>query len=65
MLKQTAWINLIGVLLVAAAAARSPIAPLPAAASPEPRDAASPEAVIQALYSVLCHPGWNRSPKFT
>jgi hypothetical protein len=60
MLKRTAFLNAIWVLLAAAAtatsAAQAPVAPLPQEASPEPGDVASPEAVVQAVYSVISGP---------
>ena len=56
MLKRTALINFMLVLLAAVAAAQAPTAPLPPTASPQPADVASPEAIIQAVYSVISGP---------
>jgi hypothetical protein len=55
MLRWTALVNFLLVLLAAAAAAQAPTAP-PPAASPQPADVASPEAIIQAVYSVISGP---------
>jgi hypothetical protein len=62
---RTALVNFMLVLLAAAAAAQSPTAPLPPGASPQPADVASPEAIIQAVYSVISGPAgaprdWQR-----
>jgi hypothetical protein len=56
MLKRTALLNFIWVLLTAAAAAQAPVAPLPKEASPEPGDVASPGAIVQTVYSVISGP---------
>jgi len=56
MLKRTALVNLMLMLLAAPAAAQAPTALLPPAASPQPADVASPEAIIQAVYSVISGP---------
>ena len=65
MSNRTALVNFMLVLLAAAAAAQSPTAPLPPAVSPQPADVASPEAIIQAVYSVISGPAgaprdWQR-----
>jgi hypothetical protein len=56
MLNKTALMNFLWMLLAAAAAAQPPTAPLPTDASPQPADVASPEAIIQAVYSVISGP---------
>jgi hypothetical protein len=55
MLKRSALLNFMGVMLAAAAAAQAPALP-PKDVSPEPRDVASPEAIVQAVYSVISGP---------
>jgi hypothetical protein len=60
MSNRTALVNFMLVLLAAAAAAQSPTAPLPPAVSPQPADVASPEAIIQAVYSVISGPAGAR-----
>jgi hypothetical protein len=56
MLKRPALLHFLWVLLAAAAAAQAPVAPPPQEISPESRDVASPEAIVQAVYSVISGP---------
>jgi hypothetical protein len=56
MLNRTALVNIIWVLLAAAAAAQTPTAPLAAEVTPLPADVATPDAIIQAVYSVISGP---------
>src|SRR5277367_1027218 len=54
MWKRTALVNFM-LLLAAAVAAQTPTA-APPTVSPQPADVASPEAIIQAVYSVISGP---------
>ena len=56
MLKRTALLNVMWVLLAGAAAAQVPVAPLAQETAPEPGDVASPEAIVQAVYTVISGP---------
>jgi len=56
MLQRTALVNFMWPLLAAAATAQAPTAPLPPEVIPQPADVASPEAIIQAVYSVISGP---------
>jgi len=64
-LKPTVLLNILWVLLGAAAAAQAPTTPPALEVSPRPDDVASPEAVIQAVYSTISGPigaarDWSR-----
>jgi hypothetical protein len=56
MLRGNALVNFIGVLLASAAAAQVATAPPATEVAPLPADVASPEAIIQAVYSVISGP---------
>ena len=55
-MKRAGLLNVIWVLLAGAAAAQVPVAPLLQVDGPEPADVASPEAIVQAVYTVISGP---------